>query len=239
MGKAKRRLGIVFPPGNVVFEQEARYYLPSEVVMHSNRLSRANAEMTADSLRSMEGSIERAVRDLSNAYPEVIVYGCTGGSFMDGPGHEDDIAAQITTYTGISAVTTTKAVLEAIAALGVRRLFLITPYPNAFTEQEVAFLEHCGVTVTGYANIVCNSSEEIRAVTSGQLRELVEANRGAASEADAVFISCANLASADIVAELEGDLGMPVFSSVQASFWAALKRMPGVRPLVDVRLFAV
>ena len=47
-------------------------------------------------------------------------------------------------------------------------------------------------------------------------------------EADAVLISCMNLRSIEILAQLERDLKRPVISSVQSSMWLCLRAL-GVR----------
>jgi maleate isomerase len=47
-------------------------------------------------------------------------------------------------------------------------------------------------------------------------------------ESDGIFISCTNLRSVGAIAPLEADLGVPVVSAIQASFWDAL-RLAGVR----------
>ncbi len=42
------------------------------------------------------------------------------------------------------------------------------------------------------------------------------------SGADAVFVSCTSLRTFGVVAQLEAELGIPVFTSNQVSLWAAL-----------------
>ncbi len=42
-------------------------------------------------------------------------------------------------------------------------------------------------------------------------------------EAQAVFISCSNLRTLDIIEKLERDLGKPVITSNQASLWGMLR----------------
>jgi maleate cis-trans isomerase len=42
-------------------------------------------------------------------------------------------------------------------------------------------------------------------------------------EADGVFISCTGLDAMDIIEPLEQDLGKPVVTSNQASYWLAFK----------------
>jgi maleate cis-trans isomerase len=50
-------------------------------------------------------------------------------------------------------------------------------------------------------------------------------------EADGLLISCTSLRSIEIIDALEADLGKPVISSNQASFWSTL-RMAGVNESV-------
>jgi len=47
-------------------------------------------------------------------------------------------------------------------------------------------------------------------------------------EADAVFISCTNFRTIEVIEALEADLGKPVVTSNQASLWKAL-RVGGIR----------
>ena len=44
-------------------------------------------------------------------------------------------------------------------------------------------------------------------------------------EADAVFISCTNFRTFEIIESLEQDLGIPVVTSNQASLWLALREL--------------
>jgi maleate cis-trans isomerase len=43
------------------------------------------------------------------------------------------------------------------------------------------------------------------------------------SDAEAIFISCANLATLDVIEKIEADLGKPVVTSNTACFWACLR----------------
>jgi maleate isomerase len=225
MNNGARRIGIVFPPGNVAFEREAPRYMPEGVVSHYNRLSRPGSALTQESLIAMNDSLDRAVYDLAQAYPEVIIYGCTVGSFLEGAGRETDVAKKITASTGIQAVTTTTAVLEALTALNINKVFLITPYPRTLHDHEIEFLSQKGFTVVGSATFGCSTSEEIRRLSSADVGRLIMENREKLAGADGVFVSCATLMTMDCILPLEEELRIPVISSVQASFWAALKRI--------------
>lgn len=228
-----RRIGILAPPGNVALEREIPAFLPPGIVMNHNRLSRPGNAISRDSLLAMADSVERAAHDLAQAYPEVIVYGCTSGSFLEGVGKEARLAERITKHTGIPAVTTSTAVVEALRAQGARRIFMITPYPDAVNEHELAFCRHYGLEVVALDSFRCPTSEDIRRISSDQVAELVLTNTKAIGDCDTIFISCTNLLCMDRIETIEARSGRRVVSSNQASLWAGLARM-GV-PMQDIR----
>jgi len=225
MDNKVRRIGVLAPPGNVAMERELSLFLPPGVVMNHNRLSRPGSAISRESLLAMGESVERAAHDLAQAYPEVINYGCTSGSFLEGIGQEAKLAEKITQVTGIPAFTTSTAVVEAFRALKIATLFIITPYPDAVNEHEFAFLRHYGVKLAGSDSFRCESSEAIRAVSSEQVAAMALKNRAEMAGCDALFLSCTNLYTMDQIAQLERELGLPVISSNQASLWAALTRI--------------
>lgn len=224
MEPTPRKFGVLFPPGNVTMERELPPLLPPHVSMHVNRLSRPDSSLSADSLLAMARSLPRAARDLAQTYPEIIVYGCTSGSFLGGES-DADLAAEIEDLTGIPAVTTSTAVHRALAALGMGRVYMVTPYPDDINREEAAFLARHGVCVTGWDTFGCGSSEEIRRISSDAVAEMVLRHAGEIAGCDGVFISCTQLLTCDRIADLEARLGKPVVSSNQASLWAALDHM--------------
>jgi len=222
-----RRIGVLAPPGNVAMERELPRYLPEGIALSHNRLSRPTPDITKESLTAMIASLEQASRDLAMAWPkpEVIIFGCTSGSFVGGPGREDEHADNITQYTGIPAYTTSGAVILALKALGVRRVYLVTPYIDDVNAHEIAFLEHRGYEVVACDTFNCLDTRDIAKIASEQVAELILAHAATARASDAVFISCTNLLTMDQIDLLERELGVPVLSSNQCSLWVALRHM--------------
>lgn len=225
MNNQMRRFGVLAPPGNVALEREFPPLLPPGVAVNHNRLSRPGAAISAESLTRMAESVERAAHDLAQSYPEVILYGCTSGSFLFGIGREAEVAQRIADLTGIPAITTSTAVVNALRAVKATRVFMITPYPDDINGHEVAFLAHYGFKVVGWDAFRCATSEKIRAVASEQVSELALKHASEIAQCDALFISCTNLLTMDQIAALEAKLAKPVVTSNQASLWAVLKFM--------------
>jgi arylmalonate decarboxylase len=51
-------------------------------------------------------------------------------------------------------------------------------------------------------------------------------------EVDTIFISCTNLATVKMIAAIEEEIGKPVITSNQATFWRAL-RMAGIPDKIE------
>jgi maleate isomerase len=219
------RIGILLPPANTAMEDEIPPFLPPDVRVSFNRLSREGRTLSPQSLLSMARSIGRAAGDLSWCEPDIMVYGCTSGTFLDGIGNEAALARQITEQTGISALTTSTAVIDALRAVGAQRVFMITPYPDAVSLHEVEFLAHYDIEVAAWDSFRCELSAEVPVIAATEVTALALRHREAIIGCDALFVSCTNLKVMGEIAEMERLLGVPVVTSNQASLWAALRRI--------------
>ena len=101
----------------------------------------------AAGLASMNDHIALAARQLATCDPDLVVYMCTSGSFMDGSRGESELRRRLTDLTGKPVITTSQAVLEAHRALDIRRPVMLTPYDENLTNREIAWLKSNGVDV--------------------------------------------------------------------------------------------
>ena len=79
--------------------------------------------------------------------PSVVSFACTSGSFVGG---RDGALAQAETMeraAGVPATSTSLAFVEALAALSVNSVALLSPYPQPATDALVGFLAEWGVAV--------------------------------------------------------------------------------------------
>lgn len=162
--------------------------------------------------------IEHGVRDLQAVAPSAYAYGCTSGSFVHGVLGEREIVAAMRQAGAPVAVTTSGALVAALAQLGARRVAVATPYDATITARLVAFLQAANIEVTGSADL--GLTGDVWKVPYAATTELV--HRADSPEAEAVVISCTNLATYDVIASLELELGKPVVSANQATMWALL-----------------
>jgi maleate isomerase len=196
-------LGLIVPSSNTVMEEELSRY----VIVHSTRIALKTVDEV--SLKNMNTEVEKAVQLLTDCNPAVIVYGCTSGSFIE------DIKKSFAATT-IPVIATSEAVINALNALHAETVSVGTPYTDAINQKEKAFLESHGFSVPDIKGLNLTDNTEIgKQETAYELAKSLK-------KADAIFISCTNFRTFDVIQNLEDGLGIPVISSNSASLWGAL-----------------
>jgi maleate cis-trans isomerase len=233
----RKRLGVMVPSGNSVAEPELRAMLPSGISLLVTRL-RLTGSSEAELLGMLDG-LETAASLLADARVDRIAFHCTAVStFL--PTMAGEIRARVEGRTGIGSLATADAILEALAALKVRRVVLVTPYIEAVHAREIGFLRAHGIAVVGGACMGIAGNDEMSRLLPGTIAELAQRCCAEAPESDACFISCTAIRSAGLIAPLEQALGIPVITSNQVLAWHALRRMGVDDPVEGFgRLFSV
>lgn len=230
------RIGLLVPSSNTTMEPDFHRMAPEGVSVHTARMRLD--EVTPDGLIRMADDAERGAALLATAGVDVIVYGCTTGSLVGGVEWEESLVRSIHENTGVRAMSTSGAVVEALRVLSARRVGVATPYTDVLNRLETQFLEDHGFQVAAIEGLGLVDNLEIGRVERDVIEGLVEA---VASEVDTIFISCTNLPALDLIDGLERRHGRPVVTSNQASLWAALrdsgvKGIPGYGELLRYRL---
>lgn len=162
-----------------------------------------------------------ATRDVLHVEPEVVAYLCTSGSFIKGLEYERTLCDAICEAGAQHAITTSGALVEAIEHLELSRLSVITPYDAPLTERLHAFLHEAGTEVVRSDHLGLGGG--IWKVNYRTIAERIIAADDPRSEA--IFVSCTNLPTYDVIAPLEQELGKPVLTANQLTIWACLGRM--------------
>ncbi|MGW2231552.1 maleate cis-trans isomerase family protein [Streptomyces formicae] len=218
----QRGVGVV-APFDFALDRELWRWIPDEVSLHLTRTPYVPVEVSLDLARvvSEHETLGEAVRALSAAEPEVLAYACTSGSFVGGTAGERAMCEAMTREGAVASVTTSGALLEAIDELGARRIALVTPYTWSVTQALEQYLAEAGVYVTGRAYLGLT-----RHIWKVPYRDVADmARRAVTSGVDALFISCTNLPTYDVIPQLEAELRVPVLSANQVTMWSALRRL--------------
>lgn len=218
----QRGVGVV-APFDFALDRELWRWVPDEVSLHMTRTPFVPVEVSLDLARlvSEHETLSEAVRTLNAIAPEVVAYACTSGSFVGGMMGERAMCEAMSRAGAVPAITTSGALLEALVELDVRRVALVTPYTVSVTQSLEAYVAQAGVTISG-----CAFMGLTRHIWKVPYREVVDMARQAVrGDADALFISCTNLPTYDVIPQLEAELRIPVISANQVTMWAALRRL--------------
>ena len=227
------RVGLLVPSVNTVVEPEFRQALPAGYSVHAARLR--NARNDLDDGLAMLKHLERAADELGSARVDVLALACTTASFIQGREGEREVRERIARAATAenrregeayepAVVTTSGAVIEALEALGIKRVVLVTPYLPEINVLEEAFLAAHSVAVAASGGQPVEHAVDIPALQPQAVyrlaREAVQhAGFQPGENGAGIFLSCTNLPTFAIIDALEADTGLPVVASNQATAW--------------------
>lgn len=219
------KVGVVIPHTGSAPEHEFHKYLPDGMTIFTTRI--LFEKVDPKGLEEMSRRVMDGAKLLGSAGMDIIVFPCTTGSLIKGFGYDQQLIEEIKAASGVKkAMTTSTAVVRALKAVGAKRIVVTTPYSAEVDAIEKKFLEDNGFEVLdikglGYTDPLC-----MPRVTPDMMYNLTKSID--VPEADAVFVSCTGLGIIDVVPMLERDLGKPVITSNQATWWATLREL-GIR----------
>jgi maleate cis-trans isomerase len=230
----RARLGFIIPSSNRMVEPQLQHYCPEGVVPHFNRIGMTNRHKAP--LDELMPRILLAAELLGDSKCDVTVLQCTGTSMSGGVEKEREVISAIEDLTGKPAASAASSLMDAFQALNAQRLVFVSETPQGGHDKKLAFLKEAGLDIIadkamGLAgtDVYCSTPPEF-------WFENVKAMRN--DDADAYFISCANIRSIDVIEALEDELDRPVITSNQAALWSAL-RLAGLNDNISAlgRLF--
>lgn len=218
----RAKIGLIYMASSTVMEPEFHAMAPEGVSIHTTRIPFLNASNAG--IRSMmnEGPLEDAARLLATAPLTAAVFGGTSASFLEGKGFNDVVADRMRSVMGDIPVTTaSSAALAALRSFAVKRISFVGPYIEEVTQRGQAFFAANGFEILAADGLGITGDIELGEIPLERVYDFVR--RTTHPESEAVFISCTNMRSVGAIQALEQDLGIPVISAIQASFWHTLR----------------
>ena len=224
---AKAAIGLVTLANDTVIEPELKAFLPDGASVYASRIPIAKMA-SVKTLVDMEAHLAEAARLI---VPEdrldVLAFGCTSGSMAIGP---ENVKARINgARPGIPVTNPVSAAAKGLKALGVRRIALITPYPDDVNAVVEKFVSGQGFEIAVKGSFKCKGDFEISRVPPQALYEAaVELGR---KDVGGVFISCTALRCSSMIQRAEDAIGKPIVTSNQALAWDCLRLAGDERPV--------
>ncbi|WP_198808335.1 aspartate/glutamate racemase family protein [Leptolyngbya sp. BL0902] len=227
---AKRiRLGMLTPSSNTVLEPVTMALLADlpEVSAHFSRFSVTEIALSDRALGQFNlEPLLAAAQLLADAKVDVIAWNGTSAGWL-GLETDRELCRQITAKTGIPATTSVLALTEQFWARGFTRFGLVTPYLPAVQERILQNYAQEGFDCVAEHHLSLQDNFSFAEVSPDQLRAMVRQVTVANPQVITTF--CTNLAAAPLVAELEQELGIPIFDTIAVVVWQSL-RIAGVDP---------
>jgi len=214
----RARVGLIVPSVNRMSEPQFNHFAPPGLAIHVARARitgpwrKPAAEMTDE--------IARSAAALADSGPDLIVYHCTDSSMREGRAGERTLTGIVHDTTGIETVATSALVIEAMRALAIKSVVLLSPYLS--NDVIVRYLEENGVAVRHDVALKLNG-HEFAAVTPQRWLDLAREHDRA--DADGIFLSCTNTTQIEAIEDIERALGKPVVNSNQAVLWGCVQRL--------------
>jgi maleate cis-trans isomerase len=219
MEKEPLSIGLMVPANNTTMEPELLAWLPEGSSCRTLRIPRGKATLTPADLPEYLAEAMRLASALRDEDVRVVVYGCTAAGFMAGPARDAEVATELAKITGKRVVTTASSMIAALGHIGARSVTLVTPYLDLVNARLKTFLSESGVRVDALSTFGAQTVDELAAISSEEIAQRVRET--VRPGVDAVFIACSQLPTYAIIADLERELGLPVWSSIRATAWQA------------------
>lgn len=220
----RKRIALVALATDHTSERDfARICDPDQVGVYTNRIAFENPTTKESLLKTGPRLTEAAAQVLPEEEVDVVAYGCTAASIVLG----NDAVAQYLNAAkpDTPCVTPSSAAFDAFAALGVKRVSLLTPYSPDVTNEMAAYFAAHGPEVVSAACFGLTDDRQMARISEDSIVE--GAIAACDPQAEAVFLSCTALRAATCVQRIEDRLGKPVVSSNQAMVWRCL-RLAGI-----------
>jgi maleate isomerase len=215
----RARIGLIVPSVNGVIEDDFHRMAPAGVSVCTTRARGDEDASPSEYSLSLVRATEGATKILVDAHVDIVVWGMTAGTSINGPTFSDEIVSRIQTVAKLPASTTSKAVVAAFRTMGLRNPAMVTPYPEEYDEAVRNLFTANGIHV---ANLV-GGSVEVKKMTPELAYK--RAKLADVPGADSVFISCTAFQAIDVIERLEKELRKPVITSNQATMWEALRML--------------
>lgn len=218
----QRGVGVV-APFDFALDRELWRWVPENVSLYLTRMPFFTTPVTVEMAAAVSerGVVRRATRDVLTPEPDVVAYACASGSFVGGMLGERLLVRTMVDAGAPAACTTSGALVEALTVLGIRKLAIATPYVDDVTSRLISYLGEYNVST-----VASNGLGLLGHIWRVPYATVVDIVRSVDSpEADAMFISCTNLPTYDVIEPLEQALGKPVLTANQVTMWSALRAM--------------
>ena len=229
------RIGLIVPSSNTTMETELPALLrarereqPQDTfTFHAARLRMQH--VTPEALLAMNAQTERATTELADMRPNVVATACLVAIMAQGPKHHCVVQAEIESildreHVPAPVVSSAGALVDALHALGARKIGMVAPYLKKLTRLVVDYIEDAGIEVGDALSLEVSDNRAVAALDPEGLK--THWKRLDLRDCDALVLSaCVQMPSLPALEEVESRSGLPTLSAATATTWAILRAL--------------
>ena len=233
--EAMHRIGLIVPSSNTTMETEVPALLrerererpEDRFAIHGARVRMQN--VTPKELRAMNAQTGRATTELADMRPSVVATACLVAVMAQGPNHHRIMQAEIESIlereqAPAPVVSSAGALVDALRALGARRIAMVTPYLKELTQLVAGYIEDAGVEVGDAVSLEVSDNRAVAALDPEDLK--THWKRLDLRNCDALVLSaCVQMPSLPAIEDAERESGLPTISAATATTWAILRAL--------------
>jgi maleate isomerase len=229
---SSHRVGLIVPSSNTTMETEVpALFRARERVRPEDRFTFHSARVrmkhvTPEELRAMNAQTERATTELADMRPSVVATACLVAIMAQGPGHHRVMQVEIESTlererAPAPVVSSAGALVDALHALGARRVGIVTPYLKELTRLVADYIEEAGIEVGDAVSLEVSDNQAVAALDPEDLK--AHWRRLDLRDCDALVLSaCVQMRSLAAIEEVERQSGLPTLSAATSTTWASL-----------------
>ena len=208
---SRGRIGMMLPYDNTVIEPEFARTLPGQVSAHVIRTTKTDRlELAEESLGLAPTMMQLRVN--------LALYACNASSFLQGVTWHSDFLKRFEAAAGVPVESANSALMKLAAHRKVRRVAVVSPYPEWLLAPLNKFVTDSGFEVVNIVGLGLEP-QDINVLCPEHSYNF--AKQADVAEADGIIIVATNFRTLEVLTQLEKELGKPVMSSNQALMWIA------------------
>ena len=223
----RMKFAVLMPSTNTSVQPEFDAMRPEGVTNHVSRIRIPNSPLANDEdfrklVENIAAAQLEAVDSAMSCEPDHIVLGISVETFWGGLAASRKLNAELEAHTRLGVTGGAESCAAAFAALGIKRIAVLTPYFPVGDKNVRQFFEESGYSVARIKGLKCASPTLIAHVQPDELRAGVDELDG--DDVDAVIQVGTNLAFGALAAKMEKERKKPIIAINAAIYWRALRK---------------
>lgn len=221
------RLGMLTPSSNTVLEPVLAHMCSAvrQVSVHYSRFPVTEISLREAALGQFDNEpMLRAAELLADANVHNICWNGTSAGWL-GFERDRELCEQIEQRTGVRATTSVLALADLMRLRSIRRFALVTPYVDDVQARIVETFGREGFECVAESHARRHVNFSFASITPAQIAERIR--EVASSRPEAIVVFCTNMWGAEVAAELEAELSIPVLDTVATALWGGIRDAGG------------